>query len=150
MKHYKIAKDKKNILKEKLKLLRRVSMTGEEKDRMDFFLSHYVDLHPVIGKQERALKERQKRYSTLRATFRRLTPTFALLVFFVWGGVALAGTSLPGGVLYGVKTASEDIRESFSFNTEQIARFETERINRRLNEAHQLLERGSVSEKSVN
>lgn len=149
MKHNKTDKNKKSILKEKLELLRHVSMTEEEKDRMGSFLSRYVELHPVLGEQERVIRERKEKYSAFSNVFRRLTPGFALFVFFVWGGVALAGTSLPGDNLYSVKTTSEKIREVFSFDTEQRARYKAERINYRLSEAHKLLEQGSVSEKSV-
>ncbi|MEX0933608.1 MAG: DUF5667 domain-containing protein [Candidatus Paceibacterota bacterium] len=149
MKHNKANKKRENVLTEKLKLLRGVSMNEKEKDRMSSFLSHYVELHPVLGEQERVIKARKETYSALSATFHRFMPAFAVFVFFIWGGVALAGTALPGGPLYGVKTASENIRESFSFNAEWKARFEARRVNRRLNEAHQLLERGDVSEKSI-
>jgi hypothetical protein len=103
----------------------------------------------VLGEQERAIKERKERYSAFNALFRRFTPAFAVFVFFVWGGVALAGISMPGDPLYGVKTTSENVREILLFDAEQGARFEEDRINRRLNEAQQLLERGRVSEKSV-
>lgn len=149
MKHNKKEKNKKSALNEKLKLLRRVSMTEEEKDRMSSFLSRYVELHPVLGEQERVIKERKEKYSALSNIFSRLTPGFALFVFFIWGGVALAGTSLPGDNLYHVKTTSEKIREVFSFDTEQRARYKAERINYRLTEAQKLLEQGSVSEKSI-
>src|SRR5690606_27811494 len=135
-------------LQKKLQAAQEIRLTDEQKDRMETFLSHYVGLHPVLGEQERILRKRRARYSQMNVLI-RFAPAFMLVLFFFGGGIAFAERALPGNMLYGVKVATENVRESLAMDTEARARLGTKMIQRRISEAYQLASDGTVKEENA-
>jgi hypothetical protein len=132
-------------LEKKLVLLKKVSLGDAEKERMKSFLSRYVEMHPVLEGRERVLRERRNKYTFILSFLGRAVHALAVGVFFVWGSIAFAESSLPGSPLYGLKIKSESMRQNFIFDQEERAHFEAGRISRRLDEAHALIQKGAVS-----
>jgi len=139
----------KQKIEEKLRSAKNISLSVEEKERMGAFLSSYVDFHPVLGEQERALRKSPSSSRRAWVIFTRLAPALVVVLFFVGGGVVLAERALPGDALYGFKIKSEEIRADFSPNTESRARFSAIRVERRLSEGQKLATGGTLTEETT-
>lgn len=131
------------VLEKKLQRLKDVSLSKEEKERLDSFLSSYIALHPTLSAQERIALVRRSDFWGVPLRF---AAGFAVFVFFLSGGVVAAERSLPGDLFYGLKIVGENIRVSLAPTTEARAHLHAAHIERRLSEAQALVATGATTE----
>ncbi len=130
-----------NRFKNALPALQNVSLSTEEKGAIRLALVEHMHTHP----------RRVTFFHTLRnlASLRPLWSGALVAVLLISSGAVTAGYSLPGDVLYPIKTRMNEPVVGFfkSFSPQDKVAFQWELVERRLIEAEQLAEDTLVSQK---
>lgn len=141
---------------------KKVSLRKEEKTKIREFLLSFIKENPILPKGGVVIKdmgfrlkgqETQSSWSNILVNSFKLVikpmPLAILLIIAVSGGVSFAsGSALPGEPLYPVKiNFNEEVRSMLTFSTEAKADFETQRLNKRIEEAEELAIKGKLDSK---
>lgn len=128
-------------LENKLKALKSLSLKDEEKSSIKSNLLVFMD--EFVRKEEAARPSFRSQLLTLVNL--RFMPLVLSLMLFVSGGVAFAAEgTMPGDILYPVKSLNEKARIALAFSEESKAEFESRFAVRRLEEAERLIAEGSL------
>lgn len=124
------------IFEEIIKKAKRLMLTESEKSQIRGAILNIIKETPVrLGSETRLI---------LRPLFLRLA-LFSLIILTAGAGIAGAENSLPGDLLYPIKTEiNEKIRERLALSETAKTSYETGRIERRLEESEQLMLKGRV------
>lgn len=129
--------------------IKAVTMTSEEKRVMAQDIFSTQDVHAVVP---RAIPSRFFKSSPFKS-YRSLSMAFASLFVLILGGASVFSASniaLPGDTLYPLKTnVTEPIRDVFAPTPEAFAELQTEKIDRRLEEAKLLVEEKKMTPKKA-
>lgn len=135
-----------NILKTIKTQLHTFRLTDTERADIRVHLAHHMNTY--VPQRSRATASPYHYH----AWKKRLTAGVASLVMvMITGGTGLAYASfdaLPGETLYGIKVTTEEVQSAIKTSPESRARFEVERVERRINEAVTLAARGTLDEKN--
>jgi hypothetical protein len=131
----------------KLEQLQKISLSKEEKLRGREHLVEYIGMKPAREKVRAESPQTVWTWERISITAVGYRAVAALLVVIVSGGVVIASEqSLPGDMLYSVKTTvNEGVREVLATTPESKARVQAELLERRVVEAEQLALRDRLS-----
>lgn len=119
-----------------------VRLSSEARERIQDNLVYFTRNHPV---RNLAL-ERQTSERSLLIKFKFMPIALAVMLLFGGSGVTFAAQgSLPGDLLYPVKTLSENVRVGLAFSDEAKAQVNAKLASRRLEEAEKLVVEGRLN-----
>lgn len=134
--------------------LKRMKLRDSSRARMESSLLEYARFHAVnegvrVGDENRSSKQVPQRTSFIASLFnvRLSSMTAALLIaLMIGGGTSYAAeSSLPGDLLYGVKTEiNENVQSAFAFSAKAEAELQARLAEERLREAEELAARGEL------
>jgi hypothetical protein len=126
-----------------------VRMTSAESARMREILSEYQSFNPI--RKSIVRKSTSIFYNISHYHKRALTVSLVLLLILSGGSVSYgAESAIPGDTLYSLKVnVNEEIWSALAFSNEMKAEWETERAERRLEEATSLVALGDIREEIV-
>ena len=112
----------------------KISLSHEEKEKMRADILNFVRLHPAKAPREHFLN-----FLALNSGLPRAFAA-GLLILGISGGVSFAAEgALPGDLLYPIKIAvNEEVRGAVVLSAGERAKWESERLTRRLEEAEEL------------
>lgn len=124
-----------------------ISLSSSEKARMEGVVREYISFKPArISKplHRRFMKELMIAAFIFR---RRLAPAALIIALFTGAGVSYAAEgALPGDALYPIKVSvNEEVRGAFAVSPETRAKWQTRRVERRLEEAIALAASGRIT-----
>jgi|GEM_PF-5785907 len=132
------------------KEMARVTLSSQEKSGIRTRLAVFMHDRPVVAKKTFA-ERIQAGLALAQPTF-RLAPVIVIVLLFTGGGITqIAENSLPGDILYPVKTSiNEEVKGFFVSSEEDAALFEAELAAKRLDELEKITttESSSVAERS--
>lgn len=130
----------------------KISLSARERDDLLLRIESYIEYHPLPHTTEVSapslianLRQAEPiRFIRLPRRFFLTSTTFAAMFLFVVVP-AMAEQSMPGNILHPIKIhVNEEIRGAF-LSGEELARWETERVERRLQEARRLATLGRLT-----
>ena len=139
----------KNTIEKKLQALKNLKLRAEEKSRVRGELLSFMEEHPVREEADARQIYIQRSFWSLpvKKPYLKIMPIAILLVLTLGGGLSYAAEgSLPGSPLYPIKVGvNEEVRGWFAVSGEARANWESRRVERRLEEAEELMLKGEVS-----
>ena len=125
-----------------IKKAKSLSLAESEKSQIRDVILNKVKIKAVRLKPEKRL--------IFRLAFSKITLSF-LIIIIAGAGIAGAENSLPGDLLYPIKTEiNEKVRERLAISETAKTGYETGRIERRLEESEQLMLKGSIDKAAEN
>ena len=122
-----------------------IRLTSPERDSIRRRILSYLRVSPVRGEGEVRLNAQVSGWFLARP---KLMPIGLIVALFIAtsGGISLAAEgALPGDLLYPIKVSvNEEVRAVLAVSLESQAGWEAERLERRLEEAEQLVEQGRL------
>lgn len=130
------------------KYLKHTSLTNDEKTQLRQVLSRHVDDNPVRNAGDNRLIIMEDMFSLFLTKKYMFASIVVFLVLALGGGVGYAAEqSLPNDLLYPVKVhINEEVYSALAFSPEAKVDQATNRVERRLEEAHKLGLRGELTE----
>ncbi len=128
---------------------KKITLSSTEKNSLRERIVSYVEYHPIPHRKaqvfdEKCLIKKKGFLHFFSLYWRRLAGVFSIFLFIFIP--FMAERSLPGDILYAVKVGlNEEIRSSINRSPYKNIEWETERLNRRLNEIQVLVKEGKMT-----
>lgn len=134
-------------MKKFIKILKSISLSQKEKDILRYKIEEFISFNPIRGDIHIPKKSFYFSIFTFRTLAKGVSLVLIALIVVGGTGVSYASTdALPGDKLYNVKiNVNEKIEEKLAFTTEAKVTVQTQKVERRLTEAQELVEKNNLS-----
>lgn len=136
-------------LKKQLRNLQKTSINESSLVVIEKNLKEFINFYP--SKSTKTPKNQNPREIGLKFSMQKVVTAFVIVALVLSGGrVVLASRdSLPGDILYPIKTLSEDIEKVFMFNDAKKADFEIKLAEKRIIEINAISNKDHFEEKNI-